>query len=155
ALVVGGALLAPVSQGGGPGPSSRVPVPESEPADTRPPVLRPSDLARAEEKAPPAVAALYRALSKPDLKAAPPYEEKALQAGEAFLKAEPEALGAAETALSVVLRFHLSARDRPLAGPNPWEELEGRLRRKLLDVRLRELGDRASSARDEKGWAEA
>src|SRR5262249_55290249 len=53
------------------------------------------------------------------------------------------------------LRFHLSTRDRPLTGTNPWAGLEARLRRELFDVRRQELRALAASARGEKAWAEA
>src|SRR5207248_742389 len=110
-----------------------------------PPVLRPADLARAADKAPAAVAALYRELAAPDREADPPYEETALQKIGAFLKAPAgkvsrlERLRAAETALAAVLRFNLSVRDRPAAGADPWAALASRLRRELLDVRRRQL----------------
>jgi ABC-type transport system substrate-binding protein len=130
-------------------PLSRIPLregqPPSGPAREAPLVLRPADLARAADKAPPAVAVLYRALATPDRDAEPPYEESALKKIEDFLKAPAQDLApldrlrAAETALAAVLRFHLGARNRPVAGANRWAALEKRLRGQLFDVRRRQL----------------
>src|SRR5439155_9012910 len=115
-------------------PLSRIPLREGAPPAPLqvPPVLRPADLARAADKAPPAVAALYRELAEPDPEAMPPYEEQALKRIKEFLQKEAaelpprQRLRAAETALEVVLRFHLSTRDRPLTGTNPYAGLEAR-----------------------------
>src|SRR4051812_22582736 len=85
-LAAGLALAAP---GGDESPAlSRIPLREGEkPASPQlPPVLRPADLARAAEHAPPAVAALYRELAEPDPEATPPYEEQALQRIKEFLQ---------------------------------------------------------------------
>ncbi len=150
--------------GDGPGgapadPPSRVPLrtgaaPAEQPEAA--PVLRPEDLGRAAAQAPAAVAALYRALAHPDADSKTPYEELALQQVAEFLQAPTgglrlaEKLRAAETALEVVLRFHLSTRDQLPAGA----DLEARLRQQLLDVRLRRLRALAAGARREQGWAD-
>src|SRR5262249_62163387 len=103
----------------------------------------------------------HPALTAPVPEDMPHYEEQALKRIQEFLQkgAEklppPARLRAAETALEVVLRFHLSTRDRPLTGTNPWAALEARLRRELFDVRRQELRALAASARGEKAWAEA
>jgi ABC-type transport system substrate-binding protein len=147
-----------------PDPRSRTPFRDGATpslAGDRPPVLRPADLARAAAHAPPAIAALYRGLAEANPEAMPPYEEQALKQIEQFLQKGDtklslrQQLRAAEVALEAVLRFSLSARDRPLTGANPWADLDARLRRKLLDVRRRQLRALAASAHDDKGWAEA
>src|SRR5262249_26538763 len=125
--------------------------------------LWPADLARAAERAPAPVAALFRALADPDEKATPAYEETALRQIDPSLKEKSDAgarpaaqrLQAAEDALAAVLRYHLGTRDRPLAGAGPWADLEGRLRQKLFDVARQQLRVRAASARGEKDWLDA
>jgi ABC-type transport system substrate-binding protein len=94
--------------------------------------------------------------SPPPKGALAPYEEAALSRISAFLGnkdiPELERVRAAEEALAVVLRFHLAVRAGPL-GNNPWQGLEGRLTKKLRDVRLQHLQVLAAGAHDEESWA--
>ncbi len=140
-------------------PRSRVPARGTSPLSPAPRLLlQPDDLARAAAQAPAPVAALYRALSRADPKASPPYEETALRKIDAFLAAPPqdlppaERLEAAERALAVVLRYHRSMRPRPLGALAPSANLEARLRERLLDVRVRHLHAVTADARREGEW---
>ncbi|MCI0460448.1 MAG: ABC transporter substrate-binding protein [Gemmataceae bacterium] len=152
------------AEGSSQGQRSRVPLREGQApapgADL--PVVMPEDLARAAAKAPPAVAALYRDLSRPDPEAEPLYEEAALTRIEAFLAAAAEStrltvreqLAAAETALAAVLRFHLSVRPRPVADADPPGPLAARLRKHLLGVRIQQLRALTSDPA-QQDWAAA
>ncbi|MCS6852103.1 MAG: ABC transporter substrate-binding protein [Gemmataceae bacterium] len=89
------------------------------------------------------------------------YEERALQKVERFLKmpldretpdspkylARSEMLVAAERALTVVLRFHESARERGVRAGASWEEVHKAVRARLLAVQLEQL-DRLADAHD-------
>jgi ABC-type transport system substrate-binding protein len=88
-----------------------------------------------------------------------PYEEMALAKVNDFLsgKGPPdmEKVQAAEQILTVVLRFHMAVRERPLGGADPWKGLEARLARKLRDIRLMGLERLAAGARQANEWARA
>jgi peptide/nickel transport system substrate-binding protein len=72
-----------------------------------------------------------------------PYEETALTQVNALLerKAIPrvDLLQAAEKALTAVVRFHASARERQLRKGEAWNDLEKQLRDKLIAVQLEQL----------------
>src|SRR5262249_41772049 len=121
-------------------------------------------LARTAAQAPPAVAALYRALSQPDPDAKPLYEEEALRKIDEFLagaNADPKALPlsgrlrGAGAAPARVLRFHRGMRPWAVGRPAPWAALDARLRERLLDVRVRQLRERTDAARSEADWSAA
>lgn len=75
-----------------------------------------------------------------------PYEELAQRKTDEFLaQGPPDALAIAETALARVARFHEDERAERGRRQGPtWKDVEEGLRRKMLDVRLRQLDDRVS-----------
>jgi ABC-type transport system substrate-binding protein len=79
------------------------------------------------------------------------YERIAIAKVKAFIK-EPlkhlqrlEQLQAAEQALSFVVRFHQSAREREVRKGDAWKEVEGEVRSALLDVLLERLSELTES----------
>jgi ABC-type transport system substrate-binding protein len=135
------------------------PTVRGAPAESEPAARDLGDLERQAAHAPPAIAALYRALARPS---GEDYEQRALTAIERFLK-EGEAaevpplagLRAAETALVAVLRFHAAHHPRPLAEANSGTDVAKRLNDRLLEVRRQQLGVLAGTARSESDWTAA
>src|SRR5262249_28220902 len=84
-----------------------------------------------------AVSQVNKLLDPPRSKERAPDPKKAL-----------EMLQAAEKALSFVVRFHESARERKLRSGNEWNEVEKQLRNKLREVQLGQVGKLA----DAKDW---
>ena len=97
-------------------------------------------------------------LSPGSIRRVKPYEVLAQDAVDAFLErcrnnpgaglAVPDQLAAAELALSAVLRFHESAREKLTREGDEWDKVRDSLRGKLLEVVLKRL----SLAIDEGNW---
>jgi ABC-type transport system substrate-binding protein len=95
-------------------------------------------------------------LTRDTLAAYLPFEVRGVQLVAEFEKiADLPALArfaAVEQALSTLLQFHLTARDRPLEGTNRWADVRTDLERRLLDARRRLLRALTLTTRDAETW---